>query len=141
MFCKEQLAQLRPTTDAIHANGAEVVVVGNGDLASARQFARETGLSTPLYVDVQREAYRALGMRRDVTSALNPAFVGNAWRALRAGFRQTSVQGDPWQMGGALVVLPGGRVAYRYLSRAAGEHPPIAELLAALPDAADRTLA
>jgi AhpC/TSA antioxidant enzyme len=141
MFCKEQVAQLRPTTEAIHANGAELVVVGNGDLASARRFARETGLSTPLYVDAQREAYRALGMRRDVTSALNPAFVGNAWRALRAGFRQTSVQGDPWQMGGVLLVLPGGQVVYRYLSSAAGDHPPVAELLAALAGAAERTRA
>jgi hypothetical protein len=141
MFCKEQVAQLRRATEAIHAKGAELVVVGNGDLPFARQFARDTGLATPLYVDTQRHAYRALGMRRDLTSALNPAFLGNAWRALRAGFRQRSVQGDPWQMGGVLVVMPGGRVAYRYLSRAGGDHPKAAELLAALPDAAERTRA
>ena len=141
MFCKEQVAQLRRIADAVHAKGAELAVVGNGDLRFARRFASEAGLTTPLYVDTQREAYRGLGMRRDVASALNPAVLGNAWRALRDGFRQTSVLGDPWQMGGVLVVLPGGRVAYRYLSRAAGDHPAVAELLAALPDAAERTRA
>jgi hypothetical protein len=135
MFCKQQVAQLRREVEAIHARGAELAIVGNGDLEAARAFARETRLATPLYVDSVREAYRALGMRRDVAAALNPAFLTNAVRALRAGFRQTSVQGDPWQMGGVLIVLPGGRVAYRYLSSAAGDHPPVAELIAALPGA------
>jgi hypothetical protein len=141
MFCKEQVAQLRRITDAVHAKGAELAVVGNGDLPSARRFVRETGLTTPLYVDTRRESYRALGMRRDAASALNPAFLGNAWRALRGGFRQTGLQGDTWQMGGALVVLRGGRVAYRYLSRAAGDHPPVERLLAALPEATEGSLA
>src|SRR5262245_15763621 len=131
MFCKEQVAQLRRATGAIHESGAELAVVGNGKLAFAREFARETGLTTPLYTDPSRAVYSALGMRRDAAASLNPAFVVNAWRALRAGFHQTSVKGDPWQMGGVLVVLPGGRIAYRYLSRAAGDHPPMAGVPAA----------
>jgi hypothetical protein len=40
-------------------------------------------------------------------------------------------------MGGVLVVMQGGRVVYRYLSRAAGDHPPLTEVLAALPGASD----
>ena len=127
------MAQLRHASDAIHAKGAELVIVGNGELPSARRFARDAGLTTPLYVDPARIAYGALGLRRDAAAALNPALLGNAWRALRAGFRQTSVQGDPWQMGGVLVVLPGGRIAYRYQSGAPGDHPPVADLVAALP--------
>jgi hypothetical protein len=133
MFCREQVAQLRRETDAIHAKGAELVVVGNGSLAFARDFARETGLATPLYTDPSREAHRALGLRRDAAAALNPAFLVYAWRAFRGGFHQTGVRGDPFQMGGVLVVLPGGRIAYRYASRTAGDHPPIAQVLAALP--------
>lgn len=133
MFCQEQVAQLRRETGAIHAKGAELAVVGNGNRHFAQAFAEATGLTTPLFVDTSREAYRALGMRRDAGATLNPAALANAVRALRAGFRQKGVKGDPWQMGGVLVVLPGGRVAYRYLSSAAGDHPPVAELLAALP--------
>lgn len=135
MFCKEQVAQLRRETDVIHARGAGLAIVGNGDRRSAQGFVRSTGLTTPLYVDTSLATYRALGLRRDVGATLNPAALTNAWRALRAGFRQTSVQGDPWQMGGVLVVVPGGRVVYRYLSSAAGDHPPVADVLAALPDA------
>ena len=47
-----------------------------------------------------------------------------------AGFRQGKVRGDPWQQGGVLVVLPGGRVVYRYLSSAAGDHPAPAAVVA-----------
>jgi hypothetical protein len=132
MFCKEQVAQLRRITDEVHARGAQLVVVGNGDARAARAFARETELATPLYTDPSGAAYRALGLRRDAAAALNPAVVGHLWRALRGGFRQTSTQGDPWQMGGVLVVAPGGRLAYRHVSRAAGDHPPLADVIAAL---------
>ncbi len=51
--------------------------------------------------------------------------------ALRAGLRQGSVQGDAWQIGGVKVVRPGGGIAYRYLSDSVGDHPPVAEVLAA----------
>jgi hypothetical protein len=42
------------------------------------------------------------------------------------------VQGDAWQLGGVLVVRKGGEVAYRHLSAEAGDHPPVADVLAAL---------
>ena len=135
MFCKEQVARLRRETEAIHAKGAELVVVGNGSVAFARDFAHEAGLATPLYTDPSGAAYRALGLRRGAAAALNPRVLANAWRALRGGFYQTSVRGDPLQLGGVLVVLRGGRIAYRYGSRAAGDHPPLREVLAALPAA------
>ena len=117
----------------IRERGAELVLVGNGDRRFARAFRDELGIAAPVYVDTGRRAYRALGMRRGVGSPLGAiATVGHAARAWKAGFRQTSVQGDAWQLGGVLVVRPGGEVAYRYLSQAAGDHPPVADILAAL---------
>ncbi|MDH3214324.1 MAG: SDR family NAD(P)-dependent oxidoreductase, partial [Myxococcales bacterium] len=44
------------------------------------------------------------------------------------------VQGDPWQLGGVFVIRPGGDLTYRYVSREAGDHPPVEEILAALED-------
>src|SRR5207248_510961 len=44
--------------------------------------------------------------------------------------------GDAWQQGGALVVQPGGKVTFRYVSLGPGDHPGPTTLLAALKRAA-----
>jgi peroxiredoxin len=112
--------------------GAELIVVGNGRPEHARDFKEQHGLTFPLLVDPDLEAYAAAGLRRDLRSTFNLRTVGNAVRALRGGHRQTSVQGDPWQQGGAFVITPDGRVVYEQISRAAGDHPDPAEIIAAL---------
>lgn len=123
---------MRREIDEIHRRGAELIVVGNGNLHFARGFREDLKLTTPLYVDTKRDSYRALGMKRPLLAFLSPAVFRNAARALRAGSRQRRIQGDPWQLGGGLVVRPDGRVAYRYLSKVAGDHPPVADVLTAL---------
>lgn len=146
---------MRREIDAIHAHGAELVVIGNGHRHFARVFREDLQLDTPIYVDTTRASYRALGMKRGLARTLGS---WRTWvkmlRALRGGVRQKRVrvilrwwywavpvllpgtQGDAWQLGGVLVVLPDGRVAYRYLSTVAGDHPPPSEVLAALEAAA-----
>ena len=93
---------------------------------------KELGLTTPVYVDTKRDAYRALGLKRSFGSFMSPAALKNAARALRSGFRQVGTQGDVMQLGGVLVVRPGGEVSFRYASEAAGDHPPVEKVLAAL---------
>lgn len=117
----------------IRQAGAELVLIGMGDLRYAQAFQKEFDLSCPIRVDPTRAAYKALSMKRGVgrTVAL-PSVWAARFRASRAGFRQHGIEGDPWQLGGVLVVLPEGRVAYRYLSDTSADHPPVAEILAAL---------
>ena len=129
---------MRREIDTIHARGAELVVVGCGNRHFAQGFREELALTTPVYVDTRRDAYRALGMKRGVFRTLTLTTLQNMVRAWRTGARQRRVQGDPWQMGGILVVRPGGHVAYRYLSEVPGDHPPLADVLAALPADAPR---
>jgi hypothetical protein len=125
--------QLHREYPRIRKAGAELVLVGNGSRLFARAFRDEQGITAPVYVDTERRAYQALGMKRGVLTAVGSlAAVRNAARALRAGFRQGPVQGDAWQLGGVLVVRKGGEVAYRHLSAEAGDHPPVADVLAAL---------
>lgn len=132
MFCREQVAQLRHEVEEIHRRGAELVVVGNGNRHFADAFREDLNLTTPLYVDTTRESYRALGMKRPLLAFLKPALFRNAWRALRTGSRQKGIQGDPWQLGGVLIVRPDGGVAFRYLSDVAGDHPRVKDVLNAL---------
>jgi NAD(P)-dependent dehydrogenase (short-subunit alcohol dehydrogenase family) len=123
---------LRDRVDEIRGLGAELVVVGNGALSFAAAFREDYQLDSPLLVDPELRAYRAAGLRRGRVEALSPRMPLNALRALRGGWRQGSVQGDLWQLGGVFVVRPGGDLAYRYVSREAGDHAPVKEILEAL---------
>jgi dehydrogenase/reductase SDR family protein 12 len=129
---------LRDRIDDIRARGAELVIVGNGAPHFAAAFREDFALDGPLLVDPERRAYRAAGLRRGRVELLSPRLPGNALRALRSGARQGAIQGDPWQLGGVFVIRPGGDLAYRYISREAGDHPPVDAILAALGDDAAR---
>jgi AhpC/TSA antioxidant enzyme len=116
---------------AIEQAGAALAFVGNGGRHFARAFADELGLEAPVYVDTSLRAYRTLGMKRGVLTALaSPSVVASTARALRGGFRQRGVQGDAWQLGGVFVIAPGGKIRYAYASSAAGDHPPVEAILA-----------
>jgi hypothetical protein len=123
---------LRREVPTIHAAGAELVVIGNGNLHFAKAFRDELELDTPLYIDTTRATYRALGMKRGIARTLGPRTWLRSLRALRQGFRQKRTRGDPWQLGGVLMVLRDGSIAYRYLSEVAGDHPSLDEVLAAV---------
>lgn len=83
-------------------------------------------------------AYRAAGLRRGVVATLNLRTVTNALRAMKQGEHQGRTQGDPWQLGGAFVILPGGRLVYEQRSDAAGDHADPEAMLAALASAGAR---
>jgi NAD(P)-dependent dehydrogenase (short-subunit alcohol dehydrogenase family) len=123
---------LRDRIPEIRARGAELVIVGNGDRGFAAAFRADFALDGPLFVDPELRAYRAAGLRRGRVELLSPRLPLHALRALRAGSRQTRVQGDPWQLGGVFVIRPGGDLTYRYASREMGDHAPVDEILAAL---------
>lgn len=129
---------MRDRLPEIRSRGASLVLIGNGTPDFARAFREDLSLDEDvvLLVDPALRSYRAAGMRRGYGEVLSPRLAGNAWRALQAGYRQTAVQGDPFQLGGVLVVQAGGRVVYRFVSRVAGDHAPLEEILTALaPDA------
>jgi len=123
---------LRDSIPQIRERGAELVIVGNGTPHFAAAFREDFHLDSPLLIDPELRAYRAAGLRRGRVELLSPRLPLHALRALRSGSRQTGVQGDPWQLGGTFVILPGGGLAFRHLSREAGDHPAIEEVLEAL---------
>jgi NAD(P)-dependent dehydrogenase (short-subunit alcohol dehydrogenase family) len=131
---------LRGRIDEIRDRGAELVIVGNGAPHFAAAFRDDYDLDCPVLVDPELRAYRAAGLRRGRVEVLSPRLPINAVRALRSGARQGAIQGDPWQLGGVFIVRPGGTLAYRYVSREAGDHPPADAILEALSDPA-RTVA
>ncbi len=136
MLCREQVAQLRHAIEAIRGLGAELVVVGNGSVQHLQWFLEDQGHPDfPVLTDPSRKLYEEAGFRRDAGAYLSLDALRNTWRALRSGFRQARTRGDPWQQGGVLVVAPGGRITWRHVSRALGDHPSSDEVLAALREA------
>lgn len=124
--------QLYRDAPAMLAKGATLYLVGIGSPAVIEGFRLETGVRAPVFADPTFATYRALGMRRGLSTLLSSRVVGHAWRARRAGYRNTAVLGDPVQQGGVLVVGQDGVVRYRFLSGTAGDHPRVVDILAAL---------
>ena len=129
---------MRDRIDEIRAAGAALTIIGNGGAAFARAFREDLALpgDVRLLVDPTLRSYHAAGMRRGRRELASPRLFSNALRTWRRGFRQAAVQGDPFQLGGVLVVHPGGSVRYRHVERVAGDHAPLHAVIAALaPDA------
>jgi len=118
--------------DTIRGRGAELALIGIGKLHYAEAFRNEFGIEAPLFVDPTGDAYRTLGMRHGVRDIFNFRSLRNLVRSLRAGFRPGLIQGDGRQLGGVVVVRPGGQVAYSYVSTSGGDHPPVGDILRAL---------
>jgi hypothetical protein len=71
-------------------------------------------------------------MVRSYTASLRPEVLVSAVAAAREGFVQGATQGDTWQLGGVLLIVPGGDVVWSALSRHAGDHPDIADVITAV---------
>lgn len=56
-------------------------------------------------------------------------------RAMKGDLRQGKTQGDAFQIGGVLVVGPGGAVLFKHADKTAGDHAAIDNILASLPAA------
>ena len=114
----------------IRALGAELVAIGNGTASMARDFVESFDVPFPVYTDPDRRAYRLSGLRRGFGLGLGT--IGRGRRAMKAGHRQGAIAGDAWQQGGTLVIVPEKGLIYRYISRVAGDHGPVDDILEAL---------
>lgn len=112
--------------------GARLHVIGNGAPMFMAGFRDTTGYDGPLYTDPSLAVYRVLELRRGWAATFDPRALGNAARALRAGFRQGRVQGDATQQGGVIVVGTDGRLRYRHADRWPGDQAPVADVIAAI---------
>ena len=113
------------------AEGVRVVVIGNGRVEHARNFAGEYGKGLPLYTDPTLETYDALGARRGLMSSVHPGVFRRGAEASKRGFSQGATQGTALQQGGALGVRPDGSVWFRQLSDHAGDHFKIEDVITA----------
>ena len=103
-------------------------------------FRRRFDLDLDLLVDTDRRAYKAAGTKVGTLSELlAPRVVARGLRRGReSGVRQGAIEGHPAQLGGLMLVIPGGHVPWVHLSGDASDYPPNPEVLAAVRSALDR---
>jgi peroxiredoxin len=132
VFCREQVTELNREKAKIEGAGGQLVVVGSGTPNFVRGFREQTGFEGQVLCDPSVSTYREAGMKRGFFTVINPVVAARGLASMARGFRQGRVQGDPYQEGGVLVVRPPGELVYKQVSKSAGDHPPAAEVIAAL---------
>jgi AhpC/TSA antioxidant enzyme len=115
------------------ARGACLAAIGLGDPAHARAFREESGITFPLLVDADREAYRTVGLgSASLLHVLRPDNIVAGLRARAAGHRQRRKGPNPFQLGGSFVFGPGNVDRYAHVSQTFGDNAPVSALVAVL---------
>lgn len=124
---------MREHETAFRQKGARLAAIGLGDANYARLFREKSGITFPLLIDEQRQAYRAAGLRSaNLLHLLRRDNMRARKRAQAAGHRQHKLGKNPFQLGGSFVFAPGDRDLYAHLSQTFGDNASPADLLAAL---------
>jgi hypothetical protein len=125
---------LREHEQAFRDKGAALAAIGLGDRNYARLFREETGITFPLLIDEQREAYRIAELRNaNLLHLLRPDNAEARKRARAAGHRQVKLGQNPFQLGGSFVFGPGEVDRFAHISETFGDNAAIPTLLAAIP--------
>lgn len=125
---------MREYEDKFKSKGARLAAVGLGDVNYARAFREETGITFPLLMDDQKEAYRAVGLKK--ASLLHLLRKDNALarkRAKAGGHRQHKLGKDPLQLGGSFVFAPGNKDLLAHVSETFGDNASPESILEAIP--------
>ena len=115
------------------AKRAKLAAVGLGDARYAAMFREETGITFPLLIDEERQAYHAAGLKTaNLFHLLRRDNARSRKRAQAGGFRQHKLGQNPFRLGGSFVFAPGNVDRFVHVSQTFGDNAPIADLLSAL---------
>lgn len=127
--------QLHRAREEFEAAGARLVLIGQATPRHAAHFRTKLDLDPlPLLADEERRSYRAAGLSRaSATQLVGPRSLASGVRhGLRSGVVQGRPVGDIAQLGGEMIVLPGGEVAWSHAQQNAGDTTTPADLLEAV---------
>jgi peroxiredoxin len=115
------------------AAGVDVVLIGQLTPRHAAHFRRRQNLQLTVLADERRASYRAAGAKvATMGELLGPrvALKGLA-TSRKTGQVQGKTMGHPAQLGGVLLIEPGGAVAWSHMAEDAGDNASPEEILAA----------
>ena len=132
--------QLHRDREEFDAAGARLVLIGQGTPAHAEHFRDQFDLDgLEILVDPDRAAYEAAGAKiASLSDLFGPrSVISGIKRAASERMVQGPTKGSNTQLGGVLVVAPGGDVAWSHLAVDASDNPPNEDVLKAVREAAD----
>lgn len=120
--------------DEVQAAGGRLVLIGQATPRHAAHFRRQQGIELPVLADEERKSYKAAGAKVATTSELlGPKVIAKgALTTVRHRALQSRPIGHPAQLGGTLLIRPGGEVAWSHMSQDASDNASPEEILAAL---------
>lgn len=124
---------MRDVAPEIKRRGAELVVIGPGSPKEATVFAERAKLDATYLVSPDLEAYRAAGFKRSVTGSINLTALTAGLKARKSGLKQGKIAGDPFQLGGAVVISPQGEILFEHTAKSSADLVSPEDLVAALP--------
>lgn len=118
--------------------GGQLVLIGQRTPRDAARFRRRQGIQLPLLADKELASYDAVGAKvGGVQDLLSPRVVARGiLTSVREKTIQGKTQGKAAQLGGAIVVAPGGRITWSHISTDASDNASSEEIVAALREAA-----
>ncbi len=119
--------------DFASADGG-LVLIGQATPRHAAHFRRRLGVELPVLADEQRITYKAIGAKvSGVGGLFGPKVVAKGIATIASKrVVQGKTIGHAGQLGGALVIAPGGRVVFAQIAHDAGDNASPGELLAAI---------
>ena len=126
--------QLHRARSEFDQAGARLVLIGQATPRQAAHFRRRQGIQLPVLADKDRVSYKAVGAKSGgLSDLLHPRIVAKgALTGIRERTMQGRTVGDPAQLGGALVIAPGGKVVWSHMSMDASDNASPEEILAAV---------
>jgi peroxiredoxin len=124
---------LREHYAEITRRGAEVVLIGTGNLGYAQAFAEAERIPFLVLADAAAAAAQAAAVRRvGFFRLFNPASFPGGIRAWKAGHRVGKPGPRVDQLGATFVIGPGAHVRYAHYDAHTADHAPMEEVLPAL---------
>jgi hypothetical protein len=126
--------QLHRAREQFDQAGMALVLIGQATPRQATAFRRKLDLDpTPVLADEDRTTYKLAGLRKaNVAQLLGPkSALSGVKHGLRSGVVQGRIVGDASQLGGAVVIAPGGEVLLHQSSEHAGDTIAAADLVGA----------
>jgi peroxiredoxin len=123
---------LRDAYPDVQRAGGEVVAIGTGP-SMAQPFVEDYRIPYPVLIDADARAAKAATIgRMSFLGMFTPASYPGTIRAWRAGHRIGASGKRVTQLAASFVIGPGPRLYYEHRNRHGADHPPLAEVLAAL---------
>jgi peroxiredoxin len=123
---------LRDHVDEFTSRGAEIIAIGMGLPAMAADFKDKQDIPFRLLVDPEKATYKALALDRSPAAAAGPQVWLRGAKSLLKGHGIAPAKQDWQQLGGAMVVAPGGEVLHAHRAKDAADNLPVRKLLEAL---------